>query len=53
MEIMTEHRIRHLPVVEGKALVGIISIGDVVSALRRSVEEENQQLHAYIHGTTR
>jgi CBS domain-containing protein len=53
MEIMTEHRIRHLPVVEGKALVGIISIGDVVSALRRSVGEENQQLHAYIHGTTR
>jgi CBS domain-containing protein len=53
MQIMTERRIRHLPVVHREELVGIISIGDVVSALRRTVEEENEQLHAYIHGTTR
>jgi hypothetical protein len=32
-------------------LCGIISIGDVVNALRQSVEAENQHLHAYITGT--
>jgi CBS domain-containing protein len=50
MNIMTEHRIRHLPVVEGGDLCGMISIGDVVSALRSSVENENRLLHAYIEG---
>src|SRR5688500_12189801 len=50
MDIMTEHRIRHLPVLEGGHLVGIISIGDVVNALRSTVESENRFLHAYIHG---
>jgi CBS domain-containing protein len=50
MDIMTEHRIRHLPVLEGDHLVGIISIGDVVNALRSTVESENRYLHAYIHG---
>jgi CBS domain-containing protein len=39
MQIMTEHRIRHLPVVERGKLVGIISIGDLV----RAVIEEQQQ----------
>jgi CBS domain-containing protein len=51
MEIMTERRIRHLPVVEKGGLCGMISIGDVVSALRQSVESENRYLHAYIDGT--
>jgi len=50
MRTMTERRIRHLPVVEDGALRGIVSIGDVVNALRRDKEEENQQLHAYIAG---
>jgi CBS domain-containing protein len=50
MDIMTVHRIRHLPVLEGANLVGIISIGDVVNALRNTVESENRFLHAYIHG---
>lgn len=50
MDIMTEHRIRHLPVVESGGLVGIISIGDVVNALRHTVETENRYLHAYIEG---
>jgi CBS domain-containing protein len=50
MRTMTERRIRHLPVVEDGALRGIVSIGDVVNALRRDKEEENQQLHAYISG---
>jgi CBS domain-containing protein len=51
MDIMTEHRIRHVPVLENGALAGIISIGDVVNALRQSVEAENRYLHAYIQGT--
>ena len=51
MDIMTEHRIRHLPVMENDTLAGIISIGDVVNALRQSVEAENRYLHAYIQGT--
>jgi CBS domain-containing protein len=51
MDIMTERRIRHLPVLANGSLCGIISIGDVVNALRQSVEAENQHLHAYITGT--
>lgn len=50
MAVMTEHRIRHLPVVVGGELAGIVSIGDVVDAARRAAEEENQQLRAYIRG---
>jgi CBS domain-containing protein len=50
MDTMTEHRIRHLPVVEKGQLAGIISIGDVVNALRHTVETENRYLHAYIEG---
>lgn len=51
MDIMVERRIRHLPIMENAALCGIISIGDVVNALRQSVEVENRYLHAYIEGT--
>lgn len=51
MDIMTERRIRHLPVVAGASVCGMISIGDVVSALRQHVESENRQLHAYITGS--
>jgi CBS domain-containing protein len=51
METMTSHRIRHLPIVDGGELSGLISIGDVVNALREDLESENQQLHAYIEGS--
>jgi CBS domain-containing protein len=51
MDTMTERRIRHLPVTDEKgALCGIVSIGDVVNALRDSIEMENKQLYAYIQG---
>lgn len=50
MEIMTRNRIRHLPVVEDGWLVGIVSIGDVVDALRKDVEAENRYLRDYIQG---
>jgi CBS domain-containing protein len=39
MRIMTEHRIRHLPVVDGEHVIGVLSIGDLV----RAVVEEQQQ----------
>jgi uncharacterized protein len=53
MNIMTNNRIRHLPVVEGERLVGLVSIGDVVNAVRRSVEAENRHLKEYIQGVPR
>lgn len=52
MRIMTENRIRHLPIAEGGTLRGMISIGDVVNALRTDVEAENRHLHAYIAGVS-
>ncbi len=50
MDVMTENKIRHLPVMEGDRLTGIISIGDVVNAGRVLAEEENSQLRQYIQG---
>lgn len=50
MELMTEHRIRHLPVMEGDALCGLISIGDVVKAMCEDLEAENDCLHRYLQG---
>jgi CBS domain-containing protein len=50
MELMTEHRIRHLPVVEDDALAGIISIGDVVKTRVDELVTEKDQLVDYIRG---
>ncbi len=50
MGIMTKNRIRHLPVMDGDALEGIISIGDVVSAHLEETAFENRLLKDYIHG---
>jgi CBS domain-containing protein len=51
MDIMNARQIRHLPVVANGVLCGMISMRDVVNALRQNVEAENQHLHAYITGT--
>ncbi|GAA4067735.1 MULTISPECIES: CBS domain-containing protein [Actinomadura] len=45
---MTEHRIRHLPVVEGGRLAGIVSIGDVVKSTIDELESEREYLVGYI-----
>lgn len=50
MDVMTENKVRHLPVVDRDRLVGIISIGDVMNAFRLSAEEENSHLRQYIQG---
>ncbi|HEY5154464.1 MAG TPA: CBS domain-containing protein [Acidimicrobiales bacterium] len=49
MGLMTDRRIRHLPVVEGGLLCGLISIGDVVKARVGELQVETQTLHEYIH----
>lgn len=50
MMLMTEHRVRHLPVVADKQLLGIVSIGDIVSYIAREREYTIQELTGYIQG---
>ena len=51
MQTMTEHRIRHVPVVADGKLTGIISIGDVVKSRIGELEFERDQLDSYVHQT--
>ncbi|MGW6279504.1 CBS domain-containing protein [Kribbella sp. NPDC055071] len=48
MRLMTEHRIRHVPVVVDGALAGLVSIGDVVKSRIGELEFEREQLSNYI-----
>lgn len=48
MQIVTEHRIRHLPVMEGDRVLGVISIGDLVKAVIEDQQVELDQLQRYI-----
>ena len=50
MTLMTEHRIRHLPVVTNGKLVGMVSIGDVVKHRIAMIEREAEHIKAYIAG---
>jgi CBS domain-containing protein len=50
MSVMTEQRVRHVPVVKDGRLAGIVSIGDVVKSRMSELEFERDQLDSYVHG---
>src|SRR5690606_33042127 len=51
MQLVTDQRIRHLPVVDGDSVLGVVSIGDLVKAVIEDQQLELDQLQRYIVGT--
>jgi CBS domain-containing protein len=51
MLLMTEHRIRHVPVLDDGRLIGLVSIGDAVKVRMRELEFERDRLNDYVSGT--
>ena len=49
MDIMSKNKIRHIPIVENKLLLGIVSIGDVVKRLLEKFNLENQHLKSWLY----
>ena len=50
MQIMTDKHVRHLPILEGQRVIGLISIGDVVREMMAHQKTIIEQLHSYIAG---
>lgn len=49
MQLMTEKRVRHLPVTDGGRVIGMVSIGDLVKAVMAEQQQQIEQLENYIH----
>ena len=49
MEIITHNKIRHIPIVDGKKVLGIVSIGDVVNHIIEQYKDENKNLKDYVN----
>ena len=49
MEIISSHKIRHIPIIEEKKLLGIVSIGDIVNHIIEQYKDENKQLRDFIN----
>src|SRR5580658_1331066 len=49
MRLMTENRVRHLPVIDDERVVGVLSIGDLVRAVLEEQQQTIAQLEQYIH----
>ena len=49
MQLMTDRRVRHLPVLEASRIVGMVSIGDLVKAVIAEQQQHIEQLEQYIH----
>ena len=49
MEIITQNKIRHIPIVEGKKILGIVSVGDVVNHVIEKYKDENKHLKDYMN----
>ncbi len=50
MQLMTDHRIRHLPILDNSKVVGLISIGDVVKEMIVQQKNQIEELQKYISG---
>jgi len=50
MSLMTEKRVRHLPVMDGETLIGIVSVGDVIKRIIANQHHEIRQLEKYLRG---
>ena len=50
MQVVTDHRIRHLPALEGDVVLGVLSIGDLVKAVIEAQRQELDHLQRYIAG---
>jgi IMP dehydrogenase len=49
MRVVTQHRVRYLPVIENSRVIGVVSIGDLIKAVIEEQQHTIEQLESYIH----